>query len=737
MADYYIDAQNGDDANDGDSPAEPIQTLNEGFNLRLYGYNDDDTIHLSGTFSGDLATAVESIIKVLTPGQRVTIKQWAGMPQAIIRGDVEIPNGSWTYGGSAGVFTYTFASGYFDYANNRTLPEAIASVVVNWDTVVDARGINSGHLRRAQSNADCSTRVNSWWFEPSGTAGVNQTGGGVLKINVGTTAGGTDASLTSTGALTSAGLTVAYVRANRNGIEIGNPTYQDNVFTPGDFATNNPSGTRYLTIDGLYVYLFSDGGWRTQFNGGGTGIDVGGSTIGTRSIGYGIRVADGLYSVVKNCVTRDTGYHGIMFVGDLCQNNTMMDCTMYGGGLNPLSGNSIGGAFYTGNSGSGDKNISGCKAYRCTVYQYTHMGRELETVSSSTYAIPIQFPFTSAGASTYTTCNTDGFISHTNAAVGNRVLDVEYHDCNVIAYYKMSDGSMCLGSAFIVNGVGDGSSPSDPMDPSDYPVRFYDCTFTDGCYNETSSDCNVAYSRCKFVMSRAGSQRGSGTGVMGSQSGSQSILYDACEVFLNLDHASSARNGFQCSTSNKIYHRNVSVYVNGTATNAQRIFNFINGSTGSTVKARGCIYGFRSNKSSWELLTMGTSPSGTTLNETNFDMNDCFYFNITVPCGFPGPNTMSEWINGGGDWASGASGAAIDQDAVNNGTTNPFAGGATATDLSLTAAAKAIKKTLVIRSDYGINLLAYSSNYGAWQYGGNTYRSSFRSARTRPILSVR
>lgn len=744
MADYYIDAQGGDDGNDGLTPSTPIATLNEGFGLRLLGYTDDDTIHLSGTFRGDLALGTDAIVKVLTPGQRVTVKQWAGMPQAVIRGDVVLPNADLTYGGSAGIFTYTFAAGYFDTKDGNCLPEAIASVVANWDTVVDADGYHHGHLVRAQSAADCATRVNSWWFERTGAEGTpgTQTGGGVLTINVGTTAGGIDAALTSTGALTSAGLTIAYCRGNRNGIEIGNPTYQDNVFTLADFATINPDGTRYLTVDGIHVYLFCDSGWRTRLNGLGAGYDVGPSgTVGTRSIGYGIRIADGLNCVVKNCTVIDSGYHGIMFVGDLCRFNTMLDCAIYGSGNNPTSGNSIGGAFYTGNSGPGNKNIEGCVARNVTLYKYTQLGRTLES-AGGTYAIPIQYPFDATGSAAYTTCTTDGFISHTNAAANNRVLDVEYRNCHIIERGKKSDNSMGIGNPYIGGDSGPTSLPSDPMNAATYPVRFYDCTLTNGCKNRTSGGQSVAYVRCAFDFARAGSQVGDTSGIVPSLSGTHYALFDACALTFNLDHASGDRAIFQCSLNNRVYMKNVSVYVNGTLTNKQRIFNFLSGALGSRVQARGCIIGFRANKSNWDLLTMGVGPSGTELNETVFDMNDCFYFNITVPCGFPGPNTMSEWINGGGDWASGAGGAAIDQQAVDNGTTNPFADGATtaAANMNLTAAAKLVRKVLGIHTDFGVNGPSYSGNYGAWQYGGGgTFRDrgGGGASRSRPIMAVR
>ena len=715
MADYYIDGDNGDDgtAVDGD-PQLPVRSLSEAM-LRLYGANDDDTLHLAGTFrSSDLGTGTDNILKINTPGQRVTIKQWVGKSQAIIRNDVVIPNGSWTYGGAAGVFTYTFAAGYFDFVNNRTLPEAIASVVVNWDTIVDGDGFNSGHLVRAQSAADCATRVNSWWFEPTGIAGTNQNGAGVLKINVGTTAGGVDAALVNTGALTSAGLTIAYCRANRNGIEVGTPTYQDDVFTLADMPTINPNGTRYLTIDGIHVYLFCDGGYRSQLNGGGTGIDVGGSTVGTRSIGYGIRVSDGINCVVKNCFVKDSGYHAIMCVGAFCLNNIILDCTAQGGGCNPNAGNSIGGAFYTGAEGTGDKNVRGCVCTNFTLYKYTLLGRTLENVSSTNYAIPIQFPFTAAGASTYTTCTTNGFISHTNNVPGNKVLDVEYHNCTVTERGKKSDNTMCLGSAFGTDGYDSGAAPADQMNAAGYSVRYYDCTLNNGSQNLASGDCNVAFVRCSFNLPRAGANIGSSTGVLASSSGTQYIHYDACSFIVNLDHASGDRVGFQLSQTNNVNWKNCSVYVNGTGTNAQYIWNFINGTGGSRGKARGCIFGFRSVVSGHNLMTMGTTPTNANLNETFLDVNDCLYFNIVVPNGFPGPNTFAKWT-GAASWDLAVT--PIDQQAIDNSTTNPFAGGAGSTSLDLSTAAKAIRKQLPIRTDTGVNGLPYSWHYGAWQYG--------------------
>ena len=79
------------------------------------------------------------------------VQQWAGKPQAELRGDVIAPPDEWTRQDN-GVFS-------------TAIPSPPSSVVWNWDTNVDSQGRHFGHLRGVASLAECRSAAATWFFD--------------------------------------------------------------------------------------------------------------------------------------------------------------------------------------------------------------------------------------------------------------------------------------------------------------------------------------------------------------------------------------------------------------------------------------------------------------------------------------------------------------------------------------------------------------------------------------------
>lgn len=597
---YWADGLNGDDGNDGLSSSMPIKTL---ATLAFLGGDggagcgDGDVIRLKNTFREPLKIGGGN-----PPGVGCTITDWGDGTGYVVRGDTVLDKSTATYGGAAGVFNFAIANGTVHFGphsapagwRDRTLKEGIATVVVDWDTNIDASLRHFGHLVRATGPTDVITRADSWWFDDTAgsvsagayvagakVAGTNQDGSGTLIINL-------SEGYTSTAALVAGAKVIAYVLANVNGIEIGTQRYKDNNFTQGDPVADNPNGTRSWTIENGSVYLFADSGWRSEYNVGDTGVDIGATKLyNTNSMGYGIRPSDWTNGTVRNMTVIDAGYHGIMFVGSRCNGNTMSNCTIWGGAPNPISGNSIGGAFYCSDSGSWDHNIFGCRAHSVTLNKYVHLDRN---------GVPLQFPFDNAVNTTgalhagYTTCNTDGFITHTNTTAGNDVTDVQFNDCIVNESGKLSDNTLSVGNGMVAGNTGLSVAATDVYDWTKYPVRYNHCTLHNAAQNRTSGSAWIAYRRCAFYFDR-GDQVVTAGGSVGSSGSTNNILFDACIFVFNLTSpGATARYGFQCPTSDgKIRFLNCSTIILGTDTNAKHIFNFLDGGGDSVSAANPCV----------------------------------------------------------------------------------------------------------------------------------------------------
>jgi len=119
-ATWYVHAQNGSDSNAGTISA-PFATLGK---LETVMVSGDDAM-LAGTFR-------ESVTFEALDG--CTWRQWHGQSEWCIRGDTVVS--SWTSVGGGVYSTTVTLSG----------TDTVESVVVNWDTSINANGLHYGHL---------------------------------------------------------------------------------------------------------------------------------------------------------------------------------------------------------------------------------------------------------------------------------------------------------------------------------------------------------------------------------------------------------------------------------------------------------------------------------------------------------------------------------------------------------------------------------------------------------------
>ena len=396
--DYYIDAAGGNDARtstQAQSSATPWKTLDKLYTSGVVTYgngnavNTGTTVYLAGTFQGNAAGTVINKLKI-SPCDNLTITQWPGMPQAVIRGDV--PGATWS--GAAGVYTTTLPQADNTWGETDGIADYVASVVYNWDASIDWQGRHFGHLQRAANAAACTAGTYQYFYDADGVDNIAGNGDDRL-LTVGIGASDNTALL-------------AWCRGNVHGGEIGAPTYSA---WPAHNSTGSATLGNYaqpvlnFTISGIHFYLWCDSGFGNR-----------GSTI---SIAYGIRLADAVSCKVKKCVTIDTGYHGIGAVGDACYDVLFEDCITWGGAPNSSSGNSSY-VFYTGFLGGNViANVDQCVARRCIAYKYWHLDVQ---------GCPM---ILDASRTSMFDKGCDGFINHTNnrgstAAGTGGLVDTSY-----------------------------------------------------------------------------------------------------------------------------------------------------------------------------------------------------------------------------------------------------------------------------------------------------------------------
>lgn len=686
--DYYVDAVGGNDSNAGTSAGAAWKTLDKVRSSGVVTYGTGvagNRVFLSGTFQGNAAGTVINKLK-LRPVDNCTIAQWAGMPKAIIRGDI---TPTWSAGSAAYRWFTTLPQADPTLGETDGISDYVASVVYNWDASVDSLGRNYGHLQRAANAAAVTGGADGaylYFYEPTTRR---------LDICLATGDDQTKA---------------AWCRGNVDGIEIGTPTYEsfpahDSALAAGTLG-NFSRPVYNFTLDGITVMLFCDSGK--------------GGRASVVSIGYTIRIADGVYCIVRNCTTRDSGYHALMFVGDACYGNLAEDCVFWGGAPNATSGNSFG-LFYSG-PGAGlfpiYANIDKCVGRRLTGYKYWHLGvdgnpmaldaarasmaaggcdgfichtnaRGLEegngtastaangdgvTVVGSKFRITHTSSKTmytgervtivdSTGctpalpAGTYTVTNVsttvfeiDGFAaSSATAAAGahwysesNQVLDAQFEDCTIYESGKISDSTLCMGSAFL--GGSRSRAPYNEYDWSTYPTRYLRCKVFNGSKNLGALSDAAGFKQCRLQMDRAGlyaeASASPTSGVMGSTSGEittfNRMLFEACEITANMASGTNAHAIFQLHANNKLYFLNSTIYSTGIrSTGEDRLFVASSGDTAKGVWMRGNVLGFRNFRGS-NLNYLFSGPNGAWWRQygsgitVKGDLRNNKYFNIST-----------------------------------------------------------------------------------------------------------
>ncbi|MCC6230589.1 MAG: hypothetical protein IT432_15360 [Phycisphaerales bacterium] len=190
-ADYYVHASLGVDNSPG-SESQPWRSLAKLSQVMASG----DRAFLAGEFRERLYLAGLS---------NITVAQWPGEPQAVLRGD-RIISGVWS--GGAGIWSTVIAPG-----------KTPSAVVVDWDTSIDQHGRHFGFLVKMPDLASVLENPNSFCFDDAvDTLTVNLDGDDPESHQI------------------------AYCEKGLDGLTIH----------------GGPSGVTNVVVDGIHSYLWGD-----------------------------------------------------------------------------------------------------------------------------------------------------------------------------------------------------------------------------------------------------------------------------------------------------------------------------------------------------------------------------------------------------------------------------------------------------------------------------------------------
>lgn len=241
----------GSDSNNGTSTSTPFLTLTHLQSVIQTG----DTAYLAGRFYTPDGTLTAFSV---TNKNNITIAQWEGQAQAMIRGDNKI-SGDWTDNGD-GTFSKTISTGL-----------SLVAVTAFWDDFSQLQDNRRwGHLRLVANNAATAGETSTYYYT-SGT--------GELRVHL--IFGAEPNSSTSA---------ISYSVANRRGLTF--------LISAVD-GSNTPN----IHISGLHFALFCHG-----------------SGAATPQ-GCGIYIRSGNGCIIEDCTFWDGGLHNISF-GDNVRNNT-------------------------------------------------------------------------------------------------------------------------------------------------------------------------------------------------------------------------------------------------------------------------------------------------------------------------------------------------------------------------------------------------------------------------------
>lgn len=408
---------------------------------------------------------------------------------------------------------------------------APVSVVWNWDANIDGQGRHFGHLTAAASYSLCRSTPASWFYESTL---------GALLVNPPLGAAPPDV-----------GDVYSWVRSG-NGLALQAP--------------------ERVTVDGLTFRLWSD-------------PDSGN--------GYGLKVADGIFTTVSNCSFDDCGYHSAGFIGNRCVGNRFVACI--GRGLNGRSNHFV---FYS----NGD-DISGCAAVDCDAHLYGILD------------------WTGAPVSSSNRCG--GFFTHTGASA--LVRDLEFRGCRAFGYED------AIGNSF-GSGMSSGQA-ADSRNPATYPIRIVECEAINCDF--ANIDGHAAFIRCRLDFRKASRTGGnSGACLLFNRTGTQ-VALESCEIITRLDGTYATRAIWVKNPGDRLYMLGVTFY-DEYAQPASR--SFIRVGEDAFAQAEQCVFS--------AVDPMYLTNGATTHTTDNFDFITCWYDGIAEGQYSASPllNEKSEWI---------------------------------------------------------------------------------------------
>jgi Right handed beta helix region len=376
--------------------------------------------------------------------------------------------------------------------------------------------------------------------------------------------------------------------------------------------------------------------------------------------GYAIFMAQAYGCTIRNCVATDYGYHGFGFVGLSCKNNTFENCVTRGGRDN----GSTGFVFFT-QSGF----MTGCKAVDCDA----HLHQTLDVLGNPVDGTEDWSP--------------SGFYAHTGSGI---ISDLELHRCDAYGYEESGGFGFSAGANLV--------SPAVVTDPDLYGMRVYDSRLINGVHNGFNQSARIAFVRCDFDFLRMTEFSGQVLDAFRLQIGS-TILMESCTIRMNADGLVDS-GCFALGDISRLVLQGSTVYDHGLSTGVDRAFVKFMSAT-PLISASQTLFAHRAPRK-LAMAWLGVVPSA-----LSQDFNNCWYRNIQ-PFGYsPNPlfDSTTEFI------------AAIDPPGVYNIDPQFIA---PPLDLEGVIGGPLSSTVLVLPGidRLGINLLDYSGNYGAYQYGG-------------------
>lgn len=392
--------------------------------------------------------------------------------------------------------------------------------------------------------------------------------------------------------------------------------------------------------------------------------------------GCGVAVQN-FQGTISNCAFSDTGVHGIS-CGASTKNTRLLN--------NTYSGCNSVGFYEVFNPGTG-LTATGCRSINPLYGGWSPLAADGEFVTAGT--------------------NIGGIITHGDPA---SIVDVEVVNPRFVGYVTPA-GVVCTQTTF---DLADAPAPGSANNPETYGVRVRQTNpsilAVDNVPNWT--DLGIVWNAA-FINLRMNFTQFRNIGIFGCISVASAtggtILFVGCDARATISNPAGGTYLFETGANCQMILINCSGYDNSTqaqhsGAQAYGIFGYTNASASFTVI--GGIFGFRDTAGSGTRgLCVGDSGAGFSAG-AGHTFTDNLTFNIGT-----GLYSQNASLNTLAEWRS-----VVDANAVDTGATNPFSDITGATGLGLTAVEKTRKKLLTVHAAAGVNGVAYTGNYGAYQY---------------------